>query len=213
MGGYALIVREDWASSGLLRSHELGCYARCMKITRLLAVVVTLTIPVSAWAGDPCPIGFEAMNLGIPPWAKPELKKQVANGDTLFDKLINIASKLDCSRIEKISAVHGSLPVKFYEPVTPEQLKVSAIRKKLFGNGRRFRCADAHKALKHLGATTNSSGMVLFFRGHKRILFAVPGWSTTCVSAAKADRMSDKQLRSLWKRITQKRVDDRHENP
>ncbi len=55
--------------------------------------------------------------------------------------------------------------------------------------------------------------MIFYYRGHSRILMVSPGWKSLCVSAAQADRMSDKQLVALWNRVTGPLVKDRHDNP
>ncbi len=78
---------------------------------------------------------------------------------------------------------------------------------------RQFRCDQAARDVKYLKATQEPSGMVLYYRGHSRILLVSPGWKSLCVSAVQADKMSDKQLVALWNRVTGPLVEDRHDNP
>ena len=190
-------------------------------IARITAAAVTLAAgalalvlaPSPARAGDPCPIRFAAVDLGLPAWAAPALRKRVEGGDPLLARLVAVAGKLDCSAVSLVPAVDGSIAVGLHEEVDEARMKVDHVKARLVDGKRRFRCDAAARDLEYLAATAEQDGMVLYFRGHARILLVSPGWKSLCVDAARADKMTDKQLVALWKKVTGPRVAERHENP
>ena len=177
------------------------------------AALTLLVAPSPAQAGDPCPIRFAAVDLGPPAWAEPALRKKVEGGDPLFTRLVSLAAKLECSEVSPVPAKDGSIAVALHEEVDAARLKVDHVKARLVDKKRRFRCDAAARDLKYLAATAEEDGMILYHRGHARILLVSPGWKSLCVDAAKADKMTDKQLVDLWKKVTGPRVADRHENP
>ena len=185
--------------------------------TKLVAAValalglVTGTAP--ATAGDPCPIGIAVVDLGVPDWARPELRERVKNGDPLLARMVRLASKLDCSDVAQVPVQDGKIAVALHEQVDEAKMASDFVKGKLVDAKRQFRCAQASRDLKYLGATAEQSGMVLYYRGHSRILLVSPGWKSLCVAAGKADKMTDAQLVALWKQVTGPLVKDRHDNP
>lgn len=190
-------------------------------IARITAAAVALSAgalalvlaPSTARAGDPCPIRFAAVDLGLPAWAEPALRKKVEGGDPLLTRLASLAGKLECSEVSLVPGKDGSIAVALHEEMDEARMKVDHVKARLVDEKRRFRCDAAARDLKYLAATAEQDGMVLYFRGHARILLVSPGWKSLCVDAARADKMTDKQLVDLWKKVTGPRVADRHANP
>jgi hypothetical protein len=181
-----------------------------------IVVIVTAlaALPSVAAAGDPCPIGFDVVDLGVPAWAKPDLRAKVKGGDPFFKALVRVAAKQDCSEVTPSQATGDDLPVPFYDiKLGDKRLELGSIRKHLFTKTRGFRCAQAARSLRHLKNPANTSGLVLVLRGHRRILLVTAGWKSTCIPAAKADKMTDAQVLKVWESITGELVADRHENP
>lgn len=177
------------------------------------ALSLSLALDSPAMAGDPCPIAIAVVDLGVPDWASPELRAKVKNGDALLDRMFQLARKLDCSDVSLHPPKDGVIPVALYEKVDESKRTVGHVKSVLVDKKRQFRCDQAARDLKYLKATEEHSGMVLYYRGHSRILLVSPGWRSLCVSAAQADKMSDKQLVALWNRVTGPLVKDRHDNP
>lgn len=190
-------------------------------ITRITAVAVALSAgaltlviaPSAARAGDPCPIRFAAVDLGVPGWAEPALRKRVEGGDPLLARMVSLAGKLECGEVSLAPAKDGSIAVALHEEVAAARMKLDHVKARLVDEKRRFRCDAAARDLKYLAATAEEDGMVLWYRGHGRILLVSPGWKSLCVDAARADKMTDEQLVGLWKKVTGPRVADRHANP
>jgi hypothetical protein len=166
-----------------------------------------------AVAGDPCPIGIAVVDLGVPDWAKPDLRERVKNGDPFLAKLVRLASRLDCSEVVLEASKDGAIPVELHEKVDDARMAVAFVKGKLVDEKRQFRCTQAARDVKYLSATAEHSGMILYYRGHSRIMLVSPGWKSLCVSAAKADKMTDAQVVALWKQVTGPLVKDRHDNP
>jgi len=185
------------------------------KFAILAAVSLSLGLlaPSPAMAGDPCPIDIGVVDLGVPEWAKPELRDRVAKGDPLLARMVRLASKLDCSNVSLQPAVDGKIGLQLHEEVDEARMAVEYVKGKLVDRQRQFRCSQAARDVKYLSATATHSGAVLFYRGHSRILLVSPGWKSLCVTASKADRMTDAQVVALWKQVTGPLVKDRHDNP
>jgi hypothetical protein len=166
-----------------------------------------------ARAGDPCPIGIAVVDLGLPSWAKPELRERVKNGDPLLARMVKLAGKLDCSEVRLVPGKDGEVGVELYDKVDEAKTSIDYVKGKLVDAKRQFRCTQASRDLKYLAATAEQSGMILYYRGHTRILLVSPGWKSLCVSAAKADKMTDDQVVALWNQVTGPLVKDRHANP
>ena len=180
----------------------------------LVAAALALSLaPSPAMAGDPCPIGIAVIDLGVPDWASPELRAKVKDGDALLDRMFQLARKLECSDVSLHPPRDGAIPVALYEKVDESKMAVDHVKSKVVDQKRQFRCDQAARDLKYLKATEEPSGMVLYYRGHSRILLVSPGWKSLCVSAAQADKMTDRQLVALWNRVTGPLVKDRHDNP
>lgn len=190
-------------------------------IARITAVAVALSAgaltlllaPPAARAGDPCPIRFAAVDLGVPAWAEPALRKRVEGGDPLLGRMVSLAAKLECSEVSLVPGKDGSIPVALHEEVDEARMRLERVKARLVDEKRRFRCDAAARDLKYLAATSEVDGMILWFRGHARILLVSPGWRSLCVEAARADKMTDRQLVALWKKVTGPRVADRYANP
>lgn len=172
-----------------------------------------LTRASPAAAGDPCPIGIAVVDLGVPDWAKPELRDKVKNGDPLLARMVRLAAKLDCSEVVQVPLQDGHIAVELHEKVDDAKMAAAFVKGKLVDGKRQFRCSQAARDLKYLGATAEQSGMVLYYRGHTRILLVSPRWKSQCVSAEMAEKMTDAQLVALWKNVTGPLVKDRHDNP
>jgi len=123
--------------------------------------------------------------------------------DPVVGALIDHASKQECARVRRAN-------------LTAEQ--VTSIQKALFSKARRFRCKDAHRALRGLkygGRDTLEGGDLVVVRGSKRLLVTNQGWRTTCLKTADFDgaRLTDKAIARLFRKVTGAFVADRHANP
>jgi hypothetical protein len=118
--------------------------------------------------------------------------------DPLVGALIDHAAAQECSDVSRAN-------------MTPEQ--TAEIRTKLFSKTRRFECKKAHRRLAKLDYLDEAAIVVV--RGSKRVLISKVGWATTCVSAADfdGDKLTDKAVGKVFKRLTKAYVDDRHRNP
>jgi len=190
---------------GVMRARSVVLVAAALALSPALAS--------PAMAGDPCPIGIAIVDLGVPSWASPELRAKVKDGDVLLDRMFQLARKLECSDVSMHAPKDGAIPVALYEKVDESKMAVDHVKSKVVDQKRQFRCDQAARDLKYLKATEEPSGMVLYYRGHSRILLVSPGWKSLCVSAAQADKMTDRQLVALWNRVTGPLVKDRHDNP
>jgi hypothetical protein len=188
--------------------------ARC---TLLVAAALSLGLLAStsspALAGDPCPIGVAVVDLGVPDWASPELKQRVKGGDPLLARMVKLASGLECTEVVAEPSQSGRLAVTLYEEVDPTEMAVDRLKAKLVDDKRRFLCDKAQKQVGYLSKVNDYSGVLLFYRGHSRILLVSPGWKSVCVPATKADKMSDKELVALWNKVNGPLIKDRHDNP
>jgi predicted DNA-binding transcriptional regulator len=176
-----------------------------------LGLLVFMSSP--AMAGDPCPIGLAVVDLGLPDWADPALRERVKDGDPLLARMVRLAGELECNEVSVAPPKDGKITVQLHEKVDAAKMAVAHVKGKLVDKERRFRCSDAARELKYLKPTGEQSGMILYYRGHSRILLVSPGWKSMCVSAVEADRMTDKQVVDLWNKVTGPLVKDRHDNP
>lgn len=182
----------------------------------LLLTALTLGLAIAApaaHAGDACPVGVSVVNLGLPHWAKPALTKQVAGGDAFHDKLVRVAKTQDCTTVSVKKPTDGKVTVRLYEKVPADKMTLTTIKAKLIDKKRRFNCERAARTLKYLNATRDVSGMLLYYRGHRRILLVSPGWKSICISSAKADKMSDRQIAKVWDRVMGPMIQHRIDNP
>jgi hypothetical protein len=185
--------------------------ARFTLLVAALGAVVFTSSP--AMAGDPCPIGVAVVDLGVPDWASPELEQRVKGGDPLLARMVKLASGLECTEVVAEPPRSGRVAVKLYEEVDPTDMAVDRVKAKLVDKERRFLCDRAQKEVGYLSKLDAYSGMLLFYRGHSRILLVSPGWKSMCVPAGKADKMSDKELVVLWNKVNGPMIKDRHDNP
>lgn len=90
--------------------------------------------------------------------------------------------------------------------------QVAAVGRAVVDGGRAFRCDDAHAALNDAGL---EAGTVVLVRGGQRVLLALPGWATRCVTVAETDgaALTDARLAALLDALTAAYVADRHANP
>jgi hypothetical protein len=176
-----------------------------------LGVLATRSSP--AMAGDPCPVRIAVVDLGVPDWASPELKQRARSGDALLARLIKLAGGLECTEVEAAPLQAGKIALKTYEPIDPADLSVDRIKARLVDDKRRFRCDHTARELKQLTEAFGHDGLLLFYRGHSRILLVSPGWKSVCVASARADKMSDKQLVALWTDVNGPMIKNRHDNP
>jgi hypothetical protein len=188
-------------------------FKRARSVVVVVAALASPALTSSAMAGDPCPIAIAVVDLGVPDWASPELRAKVKDGDPLLDRVVQLARKLECSDVSLHPPTDGAIPVALYEKVDASKMTVAHVKSLLVDKKRQFRCDQAARDLAYLKATEEPSGMLLHYRGHSRILLVSPGWKSLCVSSAQADKMTDKQLVALWKRVTGPLVKDRHDNP
>lgn len=94
-------------------------------------------------------------------------------------------------------------------PLTTEQ--AAAVAKGAFDDNRGFRCEDAHTAIK----ATFEPGSIVAIRGGHRVLFTMPGWTTTCVDVAATDgpALTEDVIGKTLEKLTAAYVKDRHDNP
>jgi hypothetical protein len=186
--------------------------ARCPLFVAALSLgLLVAASPVMA--GDPCPIDFAVVDLGVPDWAKPELRERVKNGDPLLARMVRLAGRLDCTEVSLAPPRDGAIALELYEKVDDARMALDHVKRKLVDKKRQFRCAEAARDLKYLAAISQHNGAILYYRGHTRILLVSPGWKSLCVSSAAADKMSDRQLVALWNQLTGPLVAHRHANP
>lgn len=178
-------------------------------------VMAVLVASSSAWAGDPCPIRIPVVDLGIPDWAKPSLAAKVKDGDAFLARLAKAGNNgKQCTTSKVIKADGDEFPMRLYDAkISEDKLAVSAIKSKLVDGKRRFQCKSAKRTLAYLKGLSEADGSVIAYRGHSRILLVVPGWRSMCISAKKADAMSDKKAAALFRKLTGALVKDRHDNP
>lgn len=88
-------------------------------------------------------------------------------------------------------------------------------KRAIFGNGKRFQCTSAHRRLAKLFDDHHGDGMIVAVRGRKRVLLSLVGWKTICIKSASVDgeKLSKKNVQSVFNRLTSAFVADRYANP
>jgi hypothetical protein len=142
-------------------------------------------------------------------------------GDTLrFELLRQGKKKVIAMKIGRKDPLCSRLKMNIHDcnRVETKQLiaaQIAKVQKKLFVNGKRFNCQNAHTALAKLKMFHGDGGELVMIRGSKRVLLAHVGQKTLCVQSAKFDGMNlnRKNLQELSYKLFDDYIQDRYRNP
>ncbi|HHS92899.1 MAG TPA: PDZ domain-containing protein [Campylobacterales bacterium] len=250
------------------------------KIKHLLLLLGVTTL---LHAGDPCPIGYEFYDLGVPKWLDKErvldglqsqsmwvgISYKTAKGGAVITRVVkgsnaykaglkvkDIIQRMNGKSIQKTQDVSDGIDAKSIGDVLKFELLRSGekrtinmkigrkdplftqlsrnlhgcnqvrikhlkpeqkrnIQKKLFVNGKRFNCHNAHRELAKLKIFHGDGGELVMIRGSKRVLLSHVGEKTLCVQSSKYDgaNLSKKSLKKLSYELFDDYVQDRYRNP
>ena len=117
--------------------------------------------------------------------------------DPVVGALIDEASSRECSSVRRANV---------------DAARAAAVRAAVFSKARRFRCDDAHKALKKAGL---EGGDIVVVRGTTRLLVSNAGWGTKCLKPSDLDgpKLTPKAIGKVLDAVAKRYVRDRHDNP